>query len=46
MSRLLLFLSFLSVWVGIRSLPIDRNAAEQEAKAEVQEETGVTDSVR
>lgn len=36
----------LSVWVGVQSLPIDRNVAEQQAKEEVQEETGVTVSVR
>lgn len=35
-------LLLISVWVGVWSVPIDRNDVEQEAKEEVQEETGVS----
>lgn len=35
-------LLLISVWVGVWSVPIERNDVEQEAKEEVQEETGVS----
>lgn len=35
-------LLLISVWVGVWSVPIERNDVEQEAKEEVQEETEVS----